>query len=127
MIRGTPATFRFNLPYNFADLALAKIVFWQDNNDGPSTSRPLPIVKQLAHCSQGNDPKQLKVTLNSEETLRFSEKYKASAQCIVAPNEGDAVACRPQTITVYPLHDDAILEEILPASYYDEWAHIEGN
>ena len=36
MIRGSNAEFRFKLPYDFSDLDVVKITFWQDMYAGPS-------------------------------------------------------------------------------------------
>ena len=115
MIRGTTAQFMFKLPYNFSELELVQITFWQPNNNGPAQDRPLPIVKVLSQCQATDDPKELRVTLTQEETLRFSDKYKAYTQLRAVGPESQSFASKAEMITVYPVYDEDILEgEILP-------------
>lgn len=113
MIRGTTAQFKFNLPYNFSDIRLAKITFWQSGNCGPATDRPLPIVKTLNQCSSSNIPNELCVTLTQEETLRFSDKTKAYVQLRAESIDGNAFASKQEQLTVYPVYDDSILDGII--------------
>lgn len=44
MIRGTTAQFKFHTPYDFRDLCLVEVTFWQPGNNG-TVGAPLPIVK----------------------------------------------------------------------------------
>jgi hypothetical protein len=128
MIRGTNAQYTFNLPYNFADVKIVEITFWQKENDGPSSDRPLPIIKVLKQCSPTDKPKQLSVTLNQEETLRFSDKRKAYVQCRGETLSGIPFASLEKLITVYPVYDDSILgEEILPTPTSDGWVYLDGS
>ena len=127
MVRGTTAQFQFKLPYNYSDLSLVKIVFWQPGNDGPSKERPLPIVKILEQCSASNNPNEIFVTLSDEETLRFSEKTKAYVQLQAKCIDGNTFASKKKIITVHPVYDDNILEdEILPTPTYDGWVLLDG-
>ncbi|MBP3631230.1 MAG: hypothetical protein J6J23_07095 [Clostridia bacterium] len=127
MIRGTTAQFNFKLPYNFSDLEVAQIVFWQPYNDGPTRDRPLPISKVLEQCQATNDPKELRVTLTQEETLRFSEKRKAYTQLRARGPEGQFFASKKHMITVYPVYDDNIMgDEILPTPTADGWVILDG-
>lgn len=128
MIRGTNAQFKFSLPYDYSELKTVKIVFWQPDNDGPSLDRPLPIIKVLGQCSPSNTPKELCVTLNQEETLRFSEERKAYVQLHAKTHEGIPIASREKIITVYPLYDDSILDDnILPTPDYDDLIFLDGS
>lgn len=128
MVRGTNAQFKFKLPYPYSDLGIVKIVFWQPGNSGPNASRPLPIVKILNQCTQGDDPCELSVTLNQEETLRFSDKTKAYVQLRASSKDGNAFASRQEQLTVYPLYDDSILgEDLLPTPSDDGWIILDGN
>ena len=128
MIRGTNAQFKFRLPYNYSELEVVKIVFWQPENTGPSLDRPLPIIKVLEQCSPSDIPNELCITLNQEETLRFSEERKAYVQLHAKTVEGIPIASREQMITVYPIYDDSILEdEILPTPDYDGWVLLDGS
>lgn len=127
MIRGTNAQFKFNLPYQYSDLEVVQIVFWQPENNGPSIDRPLPITKILAQCSPSEEnPYQLSVTLNQEETLRFSEDRKAFVQLRATTYDGIPIANKKQSITVYPVYDDSILDDdILPTPDYDGWVFLD--
>ena len=115
MVRGTTAQFKFNLPYNYSDLSLVKITFWQPGNSGPATDRPLPIVKILSQCSSCEDPKELSVTLSAEETLRFSDESKGYVQLRAQSLDGYTFGSKQERFTVYPVYDDTILDgEITP-------------
>ena len=111
MIRGTTAQFKFKLPYNFNTLIAAKFMAWQDHNEGPSPSRPLPIIKTLKQCSQGNSENELLVTLSKEETLRFEDDRKAYVQLFGKVIGAPAFGCKPRLVTVYPAGDDEIFDE----------------
>ena len=128
MIRGTNAQFKFRLPYNFSELKTVKITFWQPENNGPSSSRPLPIIKILEQCSPSDIENELCVTLNQEETLRFVDDRKAYVQLRAATIDGIPIASREKMITVYPVYDDTILDdEILPTPDYDGWIYLDGS
>lgn len=128
MIRGTNAEFRFTLPYLFEDLDIVRITFWQDGNDGPSISRPLPITKVLEQCRQGSNPNELSVTLNAEETLRFTDKRKAKVQLRAGSVLGVSIASPIQLITVYPVYDDSLLDtDILPPPDENGWVYLDGS
>ena len=127
MIRGTNAQFKFRLPYNFSELEVAKIVFWQPENAGPDINRPLPITKILEQCTPTNIPNELCVTLNQEETLRFVDDRRAYVQLRATTIDGIPIASKAKMITVYPVYDDTILDdEILPTPDYDGWVFIDG-
>jgi hypothetical protein len=122
MIRGTNTQFNFILPCAVADIATAQITFWQDGYFGPASDRPLPIVKVLGQCDLTDNPRELCITLNQEETLRFSEDRKAYVQ-LKAVTSGDATvayASKKRVITVYPVYDDNILDDdIIPTPDFD--------
>lgn len=121
MIRGTTASYKFRLPYNFTDLSVAKIIFWQNNYYGLSATRPLPIKKVLSQCSSTNEPNELLVTLTKEETLRFTDARKAYVQLQAKTTGGLSFASRQIMITVYPVRDDSIWDDdILPTPLPDE-------
>lgn len=127
MIRGASEEFRFKLPYNLSEIEKVKITFWQEYNNGPSPDRPLPILKVLEQCRQGDAPNVISVTLNSEETLRFSEKIKAKVQLRARTFTGIPVNSAEELITVYPVQDDSILDgEILPTPTLDGWIYLDG-
>lgn len=127
MIRGTYAQFKFKIPYDCSDLSLVKITFWQPGNQGVSTDRPLPIVKVLSQCNTTDNPNEVVVTLNQEETLRFSDKTKAYVQLRASCKDGIAFGSRKKEITVYPVYDDTILEDgIMPSPSDDGWIILDG-
>lgn len=128
MIRGTNAQFKFQLPYKFSELERVKITFWQPDNNGPAIDRPLPIIKVLGQCSPSNIPNELYVTLNQEETLRFADDRKAYVQLRASTIEGIPIASLKQSITVYPVYDDSILDdEILPTPDYEGLVFLDGS
>lgn len=111
MVRGTTAQFKFRLPYDICDISVIKITFWQKENSGPDPSRPLPIVKVLDQCGQSNLPNEITVTLTKEETLRFADDRKAYVQLQGKTADKVAFASKQETITVYPVYDDSILDD----------------
>ena len=112
MVRGTTAQFKFSLPYNYDQIEVAKIAFWQQGNDG-TTDNPMPIYKTLAQCAQTNNPKELLVTLSPSETLRFSTKFKGRVQLSATTYEGIRFASKQQLITVYPIQDDSNVGDVV--------------
>ena len=121
MIRGTTAQFKFKLPYEFDSLSAIKITFWQPGND----NQRLPITKVGTDCSAAtDDPYSLCVSLTSEETMRFSDKYKARVQ-LRATHNNAVFASRQQLITVYPIHDE-VLDPEIPDPDTDGWVILDG-
>ncbi len=109
MIRGTTAQFKFILPYTKAELTWAQIHFWQPNNP----SKDLPITKYLYDCGNPADSNELCVSLTAEETKRFLDKYKAKVQIrALHTASGTIFGCPVQLITVYPIHDSMLTEDI---------------
>ena len=127
MIRGTNAQFKFKLPYSYSELETVKISFWQTDNAGPTMDRPLPIVKVLEQCSPSEIANELCVTLNQEETLRFEDDRKAYVQLRARTIDGIPIASKQQAITVYPIYDDSILDDIIPTPDYDGWVILDGS
>lgn len=128
MIRGTNAQFKFILPYAYSELTTVRIVFWQTNNDGPSIDRPLPIVKTLDYCAPTSVANELTVTLNQEETLRFSDERKASCQLWGETKEGVPFASKERLVAVYPIYDDSIVEDdVLPTPDPEGWVILDGS
>lgn len=122
MVRGANSEFRFNLPYDFSSVTSLNIVFWQEGND----SSTLPIVKHREDCYAGVTPKQIVVFLNSEETLRFSDRRKARVQLIGAAG-AVPIASPIQLIPVYPIYDGVIPDDdILPPPSADGWIILDG-
>ena len=112
MIRGTTATFKFNLPCKKSELEWATIRLWQDGYGGP-TNAPLPIIKRLTDCSDSDDPNELCVSLTTRETLRFSDKFKAKMQLRAKISDQSTVfASHVETITVYPINGDLANDDL---------------
>ena len=124
MIRGTTAQFKFNIPYTKGELEWAKIKFWQDGNQG-TIFAPLPITKNLEHCSASDDSTELCIELTAEETMRFSDKMKAKVQLRAKAKDAAVFASRPQLITVYPIHDD-LFDPTEDVPDEDGWRILDG-
>lgn len=123
MIRGTTAQFTFKLPYTKGELSWVTVKFWQPNNP----SELLPITKKLENCSASIDSRELKVSLTTEETSRFLDKYKAFVQIRGKYIGGTVFGSRPQLITVYPMFDDIITEDpTLPPENEEGWIILDG-
>lgn len=107
MIRGTTAKFKFQLPYPFSSLAGVKVVFWQEETK-------TVIIKKLENCSQGDSQNELCVSLCPEETLKFSESYKAKAQLkgdIGAFDNSMSFASKEYLITVDPIYKGSDIDD----------------
>ena len=127
MIRGGSCEFRWNLPYNFSELAIVKITFWQDNYNGPTSDRTLPITKVREQCRVGSKPTELSVTLNQEETLRFTDKRKGNVQLAAKTTTGIPIVSKEALFPVYPICNDSILDDtVIPAPDYDELILLDG-
>ena len=123
MIRGTPAQFNIKLPYSKDELDWINIAFWQSSN--PTFQSP--IVKNKSHCEMTDKPNEIRVSLSSNETAAFSDKYKAKMQLRAQPLFGAPFGSRECLITVYPMRDDIIDDDIIPpASTEDGWIILDG-
>ena len=126
MIRGTTTQFKFKLPYAKEELSWITIQFWQPGN----TNQYLPITKKLEHCNTLDDPTKLYVSLTADETRRFSEKRKAKVQLRAQHMiSGTVFGNRPKLITVYPMNDDILDEDItpiIPPAIVDDWIILDG-
>ena len=103
-------------------------MFWQPGNNGPSETRPLPIVKVLQQCNRCENPREISVMLTEEETLRFSEKTKAYVQLRARNREDNAFATKQEEITVYPVYEDTTLDEsLIPTPGFDGIVVLDGH
>lgn len=131
MIRGTTALFKFKLPYEKESIMSVNIKFWQPNN--LSNSSPIITIKlrgtSLDDCFATDKPKELCVSLRSDETLKFSDKYKGKVQLwgqlLGQGDEGATFGSRPQIFTVYPMPDD-IMDPTMPGINEDGWVVLDG-
>lgn len=128
MIKGTSQGFKFKTPCNFDDIEVLRISFWQDDYYGPSSTRPLPIIKNKSQCFPDPDnSNELRVTLCPEETLRFSENRKAYVQLVVKPYSGESFASYETMFTVYPVYDDKTAGDIEePTPVYGDVVILDG-
>lgn len=125
MTRGATVLFKFKLPYKKQELIEATIKFWQPNN--PSAF--LPITRNLSQCSGSGDANELYVSLQASETALFLDKYKAKAQ-LIAKHLSGTFGSRELLITVYPMRDDMIEEELplpVPDETVDNWIILDGD
>lgn len=120
MIRGATQPFTFKLPRKFEEFETIKITFWQNENNGPSVVRPLPIVKVKAQCIPNDSGDRCKVKLSAEETLRFSEERKAFMHFYGVTVDGLAYPSKVREITVYSNpHTNVIEEDVVPSLTLD--------
>lgn len=129
MIRGTTAPFKFDVPYPFSEISKIVATFKQKHNTG--IGNPLPIIKMydVTYEQSRNDgfaapdptSKEVHISLNPEETLRFSDKEKAYVQIqVYYQGRNVAVASTPQKVTVYPVLNDDSIVDIEPSDIIDE-------
>lgn len=147
MIRGTTAQFKFNMPYSCKDITTVVATFWQKHNTG--INNKLPIEKTYSNIDDEpwnggfatpdmldddiilGDSKELHVSLNPEETLRFSDKEKAYVQiqaCYEIQMDDNTykkatVASKVTKVTVYPVVNDEPIE-IYPPETTDDGIYI---
>ena len=128
MIRGTTQEFKFIMPYDYEDVPLITVVFSQNNNDGPEESRPLPIIKYHDDCRPSVDnSKEISVTLLPEETARFLDDRKVYVQLTGTTTSGIRFGnSPPKEITVYPIHNDSVLGDIVPSSESSGFMILDG-
>ena len=124
MIRGTTAQFKIKLPYPKDELDWITIAFWQSGNPIFQS----PIVKNQSHCETTDKPNEICVSLSSNETAAFSDKYKAKMQLRAQPLFGAPFGSREQLITVYPMRDDIIDDDIIIPTppTEDDWIILDG-
>lgn len=111
MIRGTNTLFNFILPCPVSSVVCAEITFWQDGYVGPAANRKLPIIKVLGQCDLTENPNELSILLNQEETLRFTEDRKGYAQIRAITDKGAAYASKKREFPVYPVKNDHIIDD----------------
>ena len=100
--------------------------FWQDGNNG-TTEAPLPITKTLEHCTADASSMEVCVQLAAHETARFSDKTKAKVQFRAQIGDGAVIASREQLITVHPMNDEIIKDDITtPPANEEGWIILDG-
>ena len=139
MIRGTTAQFQFKLPYSKYDVTAAEALFWQPSNDGLNEDYPLPIKKGYKQelsadgsvITSGSwnwiDDYTLAVKIWEQESLTFSDKYKAKVQLRATAN-GTTFASAQELITVYPIYGDYPFGEgDIPEPDSEGWIILDGD
>lgn len=140
MIRGTTTQFKFKLPYSKRDIVLAEAKFWQSGNTkGLNRGYPLPIIKPYERTlsDEGDvvtqypwnwiDDYTLLVRLDQQESLTFSDKYKARVQLRIRTEDGLVFASPQQIINVYPTNWDKPLGTDLPSASENQWVILDGD
>lgn len=124
MIRGTTAKFKFKLPHPIDEFMWIAIKFWQPHNQ----IRTLPIIKTKANCVRVDDTNDVLVSLTSEETSRFSDRFKAKYQLrALHASTGSVIGTDEQFVTVYPMPDDIITHDpALPVANSDGFIVVDG-
>ncbi len=90
-----------------------------DNTDGMTT---------LTFVNEAYYAKELHVVLTAEETMRFSDRHKAKMQFRAKLSSGGKIiGCRPQLITVYPINDDLLGDDLIQPNVDSEnWVILDG-
>jgi hypothetical protein len=125
VIRGTSEQFQFKIPYKYEDVQFVEITFWQDDVVGTMDS-PFPIKKHLSACEDTTGTNVLILTLQPNETLRFTDKKKAYVQLSGCTLEGSMFSSRKSIITVYPTYVDNIFDTTSPPMTEDGWLIVDG-
>ena len=127
MIRGTTAQYRFKLPCTKEELLWATITVGQRGNEG-TTEAPLPIIKKLVNCPMPNESKELCISLDATETMRFSEKIKAYVQFRAQRKDGSVFGNKTRYYTVYPMSDEILDADdpIIPTPNNDGYIVLDG-
>ena len=140
MIRGTTAQFKFKLPYSKGDILLVEAKFWQSGNKGLNRGYSLPITKSYQRTLSDNgevvtqypwnwlDDYTMVVRLGQQETLTFSDKYKARVQLRVRTEDGLVFASEQQIVNVYPVNwDEPLGDDIILPTPQDEFVVLNGD
>ena len=82
---------------------------------------------ELIFVNEINNSKELYVTLTAEETMRFSDRHKAKMQLrgqLAAT--GMVFGCKPRLITVYPINDELLGDDIIVPTADNNWIVLDG-
>jgi hypothetical protein len=140
MVRGTAAQFRCRLPYAKHDIALIEAKFWQvDSFYGLNAEHPLPIIEGYKKTISADgeivtqypwswvDDYTICVRLSQQQTLTFTDKFKAKCQFRGKTIDGTPFASYQEYIPVYPIHgDDPLGDHTRPSHGGDEWIVLDG-
>lgn len=121
MIRGTAAQFKFKIPYSLDELEWIYVKVWQPQNP----NRSVNIIKSITDCSEPIN-REVYVSLDANETSRFSDKYKAKVQMNALPKGGVPFGSKERWVTVYSMSDDIINTGTTPPATEDGWIILDG-
>lgn len=105
LIRGACEQFKFKIPYMFQELSKVEITFRQKKSNGTTVT----ITKNKSNCQAVPTSKIIYVTLNQQETLRFSTDTKAEVQWRALTTTGTVFSSRIKKETVYPTLSETTL------------------
>ena len=84
-------------------------------------------MNELIFAKAINQSKELYVSLTAEETMRFSDRHKAKMQlrgkCLA---DGHVFSCLPHIITVYPINDELIEDDVVGPASDNGWVVLDG-
>lgn len=83
---------------------------------------------ELIFINETNNSNELHVSLTANETMRFSERHKAKMQFrAMLKSNGKVISCKPKLITVYPINDALLEDDIVIDTIFDDvWAVLDG-
>lgn len=83
---------------------------------------------ELTFVNEACYDKELHFILTAEETMRFSDKHKAKMQFRARLlSNGRIIGCTPRAITVYPINDDLLDEDVvIPEVDSEGWVIFDG-
>jgi hypothetical protein len=93
----------------------------------PEATENVDNATELIFVNEVNNSNELYVTLTAEETMRFSDKHKAKMQLRgKLISTGRIFGCKPRLITVYPINDDLLDDDLIASETNDGWVILDG-
>jgi hypothetical protein len=83
---------------------------------------------ELIFVNEANNSNELYVSLTANETMRFSDRHKAKMQFrAMLKSNGKVIGCKPKLITVYPINDALLGDDIISDPEFDDaWFVLDG-
>lgn len=102
-------------------LTLNDLIITSSEIDNGSGMTKLTFVNEI------NYSKELYVSLTAEETMRFSDKYKAKMQLRGKRiSTGKVFGCRTRLVDVYPISDDLLEDDLIVTEDNSGWIVLDG-